>query len=274
MNGTMPDIQAIKDGMRKTWMAGDFGEVAKFIQHHADDFIANRHITPGLRLLDVACGTGNLAIPAARAGASVTGIDIADNLIEQARTRARAEGLDIRFEVGDAENLIHPDASFDAVVSMYGAMFAPRPERAAAEMLRVCRPGGTIAMANWMPETFIGEMFKVVGRHAPPPEGVPSPALWGDAAKVRERLREGTSELRTSPVTVLFEYPFSVPEVVEFHRLFFGPIERAWARLADDGREALRHDLEAHWGRHNEASDGSTRVKAQYLEVVAIRAAS
>ncbi|MCG6658021.1 class I SAM-dependent methyltransferase [Halomonas campisalis] len=274
MTGTMPDIQTIKDGMRKTWMAGDFGEVAKFIQHHADDFIANRHITPGLRLLDVACGTGNLAIPAARAGASVTGIDIADNLIEQARSRARAEGLDIRFEVGDAENLALPDASFDAVVSMYGAMFAPRPEYAAAELVRVCRPGGTIAMANWMPETFIGEMFKVVGRHAPPPEGVPSPALWGDPATVRERLREGITELRTSPVTVIFEYPFSVPEVVEFHRQFFGPIERAWARLEDDGREALRQDLEAHWSRHNEATDGSTRVEAQYLEVVATRATS
>lgn len=272
MAGTTPDIQTIKDGMRKTWMAGDFGEVAKFIQHHADDFITNRHITPGLRLLDVACGTGNLSIPAARAGASVTGIDIADNLIEQARTRARTEGLDINFEVGDAENLAQPDAAFDMVVSMYGAMFAPRPAYAAAEMVRVCRPGGTIAMANWMPESFIGEMFKVVGRHAPPPEGVPSPALWGDDTTVRQRLCEGIAELCTSPVTVIFEYPFSVPEVVEFHRLFFGPIERAWARLADDGREALRRDLEAHWSRYNEATDGTTRVSAQYLEVVATRA--
>ncbi|MCC5881853.1 MAG: class I SAM-dependent methyltransferase [Halomonas sp.] len=274
MADTTPDIQIIKDNMRKTWMAGDFGEVAKFIQHHADDFIANRHITPDLQLLDVACGTGNLSIPAARAGASVTGIDIADNLIEQARNRARTEGLDIHFEVGDAENLAQPDAAFDMVLSMYGAMFAPRPERAAAEMVRVCRPGGTIAMANWMPETFIGDMFKVVGRHAPPPEGVPSPALWGDPDTVSQRLREGISELSTTPVTVIIEYPFSVPDVVEFHRRFFGPIERAWARLTDDEREALRHDLEVHWHRYNEATDGSTRVKAQYLQVVATRATS
>ncbi|AMD01068.1 Demethylrebeccamycin-D-glucose O-methyltransferase [Halomonas chromatireducens] len=272
--GTTSDIQTIKDGMRKTWMAGDFGEVAKFIQHHADDFISSLHITPEKRLLDVACGTGNLAIPAARAGASVTGIDIADNLIEQARTRARAESLDIHFEVGDAESLAQPDAAFDFVVSMYGAMFAPRPERAAAEMVRVCRPGGTIAMANWMPDTFIGDMFKIVGRHVPPPAGLPSPALWGDPDTVRQRLNEGFSDLSTSPVTVIFEYPFAVPEVVEFHRMFFGPIERAWAKLEEDGRQALRRDLETHWDRHNEATDGSTRVKAQYLKVVAIRAAA
>ncbi|MCE8001659.1 class I SAM-dependent methyltransferase [Billgrantia ethanolica] len=274
MAGNAPDIQTIKESMRKTWMAGDFSEIAKFIQHHADDFISALDIKPGIRLLDVACGTGNLAIPAARAGASVTGIDIADNLIEQARTRARTEGLDIHFEVDDAESLAQPDAAFDVVVSMYGAMFAPRPERAAAEMVRVCRPGGTIAMANWMPETFIGDMFKLVGHYAPPPEGVPSPALWGDPATVHQRLREGISELNTKPVTVIFQYPFSVPEVVEFHRIFFGPIERAWARLEDDERESLRRDLEAHWNRSNEATDGSTRVKAQYLLVVATRTAS
>lgn len=272
MKTTAVDFDTIKTGMRNTWMAGDFGEIARFIQHHADDFIERRTITPNMSVLDVACGTGNLAIPAARKGATVTGIDIADNLIDQARKRAQEEGLAIDFQVGDAEALAHTDGTFDLVVSMYGAMFAPRPALAAAELVRVCRPGGTIAMANWMPNTFIGEMFRVVGKHAPPPEGVPSPALWGDEATVRERLHTGLTEVRTTPIEVTLEYPFSVPEVIEFHIHFFGPIERAWARLPEGERQALRRDLEEHWGRHNEASDGTTRVTAHYLEVVATRA--
>lgn len=271
MTSTAVDIDTIKTGMRETWMAGDFGEIARFIQHHADDFVARRSITPEMRVLDVACGTGNLTIPAARAGAAVTGIDIADNLIGQARERAREEDLAIDFQSGDAEALAYPDGAFDVVMSMYGTMFAPRPALAAAEMVRVCRPGGTIAMANWIPNSFVGEMFKLVGKHAPLPEGVPSPALWGDEATVRERLHKGVTEIRTTPVAVTFEYPSPVPEVVEFHKQFFGPIERAWKRLPEDGRRALWEDMVDHWERHNEASDGTTRVTAHYLEVVATR---
>lgn len=272
MTTTTIDFDTIKAGMRDTWMAGNFGEVARYIQHHADDFIERRNITPDMRVLDVACGTGNLAVPAARAGAAVTGIDIADNLIEQARARAREAGLAIDFQVGDAEVLDLPDGTFDMVVSMYGAMFAPRPEKAAAELMRVCRPGGTIAMANWIPDSFIGQMFKIVARHAPPPEGVPSPAQWGDETTVRERLHKGVNELRTAVVPVTFEYPDPVAEVIEFHRQFFGPIQRAWDRLSEPGRQALWQDLEEHWRRHNEAEDGATRVTAHYLEVVATRA--
>lgn len=271
MTNSVPDIEAIKNRMRDTWMAGDFGEIAEFIQSHADDFIARRGITPGTRILDVACGTGNLALPSARAGGVVTGVDIADNLIEQARARADREGLDIDFQVGDAENLAQDDGVFDLVVSMYGAMFTPRPEKAAAELVRVCRPGGTIAMANWIPDSFIGRMFRVVARHAPPPEGVPSPAEWGDASVVRDRFGDRVENLSTKPVTVVFEYPFDVPKVVQFHIDFFGPIERAWNNLTEEGRQALRQDLEAHWGEYNRATDGTTRVEAQYLEVVATR---
>lgn len=272
MTTTPVDFDTIKAGMRDTWMAGDFGEVARYIQHHADDFMERRNITAGMRVLDVACGTGNLAIPAARAGASVIGIDIADNLIEQARARAHEAGLTIDFRVGDAEALDLPDGEFDLVVSMYGAMFAPRPENAAAELVRVCRPGGTIAMANWVPDSFIGQMFKLVGKHAPPPEGVPSPALWGDEATVRVRLENGVSGVRTAVVPVSFEFPFPVTDVVEFHSQFFGPIQRAMERLSENGRKALWRDLEQHWRQNNEADDGTTRVTAHYLEVVATRA--
>jgi ubiquinone/menaquinone biosynthesis C-methylase UbiE len=153
-----------------------------------------------MRVLDVACGTGNLAIPAAHAGAIVTGVDIATNLIEQARVRALREGVKVQFDEGDAEKLAYLDACFDLVVSMYGAMFAPRPERAAAELVRVCRPGGQIAMANWTPRGFIGQMFKVTATHVPLPPGMPGPVLWGDETIVRERLREGVAELKLTPV--------------------------------------------------------------------------
>jgi ubiquinone/menaquinone biosynthesis C-methylase UbiE len=147
-----PEMETLKTRLKSMWMAGDFGQIAKQIQASADQFISRLALKPGDQVLDVACGTGNTAIPAARAGATVTGSDIATNLLEQARARAAAEGLTIKFEEGDAENLPYSDNAFDVVVTMYGAMFAPRPELVAAELVRVCRPGGRIAMANWTPE--------------------------------------------------------------------------------------------------------------------------
>jgi ubiquinone/menaquinone biosynthesis C-methylase UbiE len=157
----------------------------------------------------VACGAGQISIPAARAGARVTGVDIATNSIEQARARAQDEGLDARFEEGDAEMLPYEDASFDLVVSLIGAMFAPRPERVAAELVRVCRPGGRIVMANWTPEGFVGQMFKIIGKHVPPPALMSSPLLWGDEATVRERLSDGVAELHVTKRQYPFYYPSS-----------------------------------------------------------------
>ena len=169
---TTPPIEQIKASMRSTWMAGDFGVIARTIGANGADFIDRLHIPAGARLLDVATGTGNLALPAARAGAIVTGVDIAPNLLVQARERAAAEGLTIQFDEGDAEALPYPDASFDIVVSMFGAMFAPRPELVAAELARVLKPGGRLAMANWNPSSFSGRMFKVGSNHVPPPPGI------------------------------------------------------------------------------------------------------
>src|SRR6266852_7551418 len=171
------DINALKNRMRDTWMAGDFGVIAAYTAEAAKDFADRLGIAPGTRVLDVARGTGNTAIPIARAGATVTGVDIASNLLEQARTRAAKEGVKATFEEGDAEQLKFPDGSFDAIVSMFGAMFAPRPERVAAEFLRVCRPGGLIAMANWTPGGFVGESFRTMALHVPPPPDIPAPAL-------------------------------------------------------------------------------------------------
>ena len=272
MVNSITDLQALKARLKATWMAGDFGQVAKFIESHAEEFIARRRIKPGMRVLDVACGTGNLAIPAAKAGAIATGVDIATNLIEQARARALREGVQVQFDEGDAEELDYPDACFDLVVSMYGAMFAPRPERAAAELVRVCRPGGQIAMANWTPGGFIGQMFKVTAGHVPPTPGMPTAVLWGDEVTVRERLRDGIAKLQLTPVLVPLRYPFSVAETVEFHRTYFGPVQRAFATLPEEKQPALRRDLENLYTQHNRATDGTTYVEAEYLEVIATRA--
>ncbi|MGH9945406.1 MAG: class I SAM-dependent methyltransferase, partial [Pyrinomonadaceae bacterium] len=222
------------------------------------------------RVLDVACGSGNLSLPAARAGASVTGLDIAPNLIETARQRALAEGLEINFDEGDAEQLPYGDASFDTVVTMFGAMFAPRPERAAAELLRVCRPGGRIAMANWTPAGFIGQMFKTTAGHVAPPN-IPSPLLWGDEGIVRERLRIGVADLQITRRMVPFRLPIRPEQMVAYFRAWYGPTLRAFAALDEDGQAALGRDLTRLWSEHNRATDGTTHVEAEYLEIVALR---
>ena len=260
----------LTDRVRATWTSGDFGRIAKGYERGAAEFIARLDLTPGEHVLDVACGTGNLALPAARTGALVTGIDIAPNLIAQAQANAASEGLPVAFEVGDAEQLPYSDGSYRTAVTMFGAMFAPRPERAAAELLRVIRPGGRIAMANWTPTGFIGEMLKTTVRFVPAPAGLPSPLLWGTDAAVRERLGAGAASLDLTPRLIALEYPFSPGEVVEYFRRWYGPTLRAFAALDETGQEALRHELESLWTRHNEATDGSTRVQSEYLEVVAV----
>lgn len=266
-----PEMEALKARLKATWMAGDYGHFAKYLEPGALEFLARIAVAPGTRLLDVACGAGQIAIPAARAGARVTGIDIASNLIEQARVRAKAEGVDVRFDEGDAEMLSYEDAVFDLVVSLIGAMFAPRPERVAAELVRVCRPGGRIVMANWTPEGHVGQMFKIIGKHVPPPSLMASPVKWGDDATVRERLRDGIAKLDTTKRLYPMRYPFPPAEVVEFFRVYYGPTDRAFAALDAAGQGALRRDLEQLWAGNNRARGGSTHVEAEYLEVVAIR---
>ncbi|MGI8735299.1 MAG: class I SAM-dependent methyltransferase [Pyrinomonadaceae bacterium] len=271
MSSVSPEMESLKSRLKGMWMSGNFGEVAKHIEASAEDFIARLELKPGMRVVDVACGSGNLAMPAARAGAIVTGVDIATNLLEQARARAESEGLTIQFDEGDAENLPYDDAAFDVVVSMFGAMFAPRPELVAAELVRVCRPGGRIAMANWTPQGFIGEMFKVTGKHVPPPPSMPSPLKWGDEETVRERLRDGIGDLQLTKRMCQFKYPFPPEEVVEFFRRYYGPTQRAFDALDSDGQAALRKDLEQLWSEHNQATDNTTFGEGEYLEVVATR---
>src|SRR5215813_1809680 len=187
---TGQDFAELKARLKTTWTSGDYDVFSRFLEKDAVEFFQRLGVTPGTKLLDVGCGSGQLALIAARAGAQVSGCDIASNWIEKAKVRAAAEGLEVAFQEGDAESLPYADGEFDVVVSLIGAMFAPRPDLVAAEMTRVCRPGGTIAMANWTPGGFIGQMFKIISRHIAP-SGMPSPVLWGDETIVRGRLSKG-----------------------------------------------------------------------------------
>ena len=266
------DLQpdALTQRVQATWTAGDFGRIAKGYESGAAEFVARLELGQAEAVLDVACGTGNLSLPAARAGASVTGIDIAPNLIAQAETNAASEALSIAFEVGDAERLPYSNGAFQTVITMFGAMFAARPERASAELLRVTRSGGRIAMANWTPTGFVGEMLKTTVRFAPSPAGVPSPLLWGTEEAVRGRLGAGIKSLAFARRLITFEYPMGPGDVVDYFRLWYGPTLRAFGTLDETGREGLRRELERLWTDHNLATDGTTRVVSEYLEVVAV----
>jgi SAM-dependent methyltransferase len=263
----------LKESLKNSWMAGDFGKIAEHSAREAERFVARLNIVPDSKVLDVACGTGNLAIPAARAGAQVTGLDIAPNLLEQARERAAREKLEVRFDEGDAEQLPYATEEFDLVMSMFGAMFAPDPDAAAREMLRVCCSGGRIAMANWTPDGFVAKMFQVSAKHVAPPVGMAPAVLWGDEEVVRERFGVGAEKIDMVRRSVEFRYPFSPKETVQFFRKNFGPTATNFARLETSGQNALAADLERMWAENNEAEgDDETVVPIQYLEVVVTKA--
>src|ERR1700738_4766944 len=251
MSTPAPSIDQLKESMRSAWMAGNFGKIAPTVSGAAEAFVGRLPVLPGVRVLDVACGTGNSAIPLARRGAIVTGVDIASNLVQQARERAAAEGLVITFDEGDAEQLPYPDASFDMVVTMFGAMFAPRPELVAAEFARVLRPGGVLAMANWTPAGFAGQMFKVTARHVPPPPGIAPPVLWGDDAVIRQRLGAHFEKIETQPIIAENDMPVPPAGAVGFFRQYFGPTQVAFSRLDPAGHAAPAADLQALWARRH-----------------------
>jgi SAM-dependent methyltransferase len=271
MSANVVDMDALKARLKVTWMSGDYAKFATYLVDGAMDFLTSCNIPPGTKVLDVACGAGQTAIPMARQGIQVTGVDIATNLIEEARRRAHAEGLQVQLDEGDAEQLPYGDGSFDVVFSLIGAMFAPQPHKVAAEMARVCRPGGRILMANWTPSGFVGQMFKTIGAHVPPPQGMPAPTLWGDEDTVRARLGDHVSELHMTRRLYPFKYPFSPAEVVEFFREYYGPANRAFGTLDADGQAALRGDLEQLWSQHNQSPNGIVDVRAEFLEVHAVR---
>lgn len=266
-------LATLKAKQKATWEAGDFGQIAIGIEQVAEEFMARRELQRGKRVLDVACGTGNLAVVAARHGCHTSGIDIADNLVAQARARAAKAGLAIDFQEGDAEMLPFDANSFDLVVSMFGVMFTPQPAIAAAELLRVTRPGGQIALANWTSEGFIGQMFRIFKAHLPPPPtSVPSPMEWGNESIVQQRLTTDFKDLRLTRRIALMKYPFPPAETVEFFRKYYGPTLRAFEALPQSGQAALRAALvELQTGHNRAQTPNSTEVAAEYLEVVATK---
>ncbi len=213
----VPDIGALKARLKATWMDGNYDYFSRFMESSAVEFADRVGVACGDELLDVACGSGQLALIAARRGARVTGVDIATNSVEAARGRAPSEGLDAQFDEGDAEALPYQDGSFDTVATIFGAMFAPRPELVARELVRVCRPGGTIALAHWTRDGFVGKMFAAIGRYVPAAP-MPSPVLWGSEEVVRDRFGADAADLRLTRVNYRFDYPVSPAGVVDFFR--------------------------------------------------------
>jgi SAM-dependent methyltransferase len=269
----IPNLAAIKLRQKETWESGDFGEIAHSIMNFATQFMERLPLSRGLRVLDVACGTGNLAVIAAARGCEVTGIDIASNLIAQARARADRESLNITFTEADAEAMPLANDRFDFTVSMFGVMFTPRPAVVTDELSRVTKPGGMIALANWTREGFIGEMFGIFKKHLPPPPaGIPSPMEWGTEDTVQKRLQQGFTDLRLTRRVAPMWYPFPPADTVDYFRKYYGPTLRAFESLPPSGQEALWCDLVDLQTRHNTAKvSGTTEVAAEYLEVIATK---
>lgn len=266
-----PDLAAIKAKQQTTWSAGDYAVIGTTLQIVGETLCEAAGIAAGERVLDVACGNGNAALAAARRFAHVTGIDYVPALLERADARARADGLALELRHADAEALPFEDGAFDAVLSTFGVMFTPDQARAAEELLRVCRPGGRIALACWTPDGFIGKVFQAVGRHVPPPAGLRPPSAWGTEPRLHELFGGGARELRAHRRDYVFRYR-SAAHWVEVFRTWYGPIHRAFAALAPDARPALERDLLALLEQANVATDGSLAVPSTYLEAVIARA--
>ena len=267
-----PDFAAVTDVQRQTWSKGDFSVVANLVYMDAENLAAALELVPGERVLDVACGSGNAAIAAARRTQGGTvGADYVPALLERGRERAAAERLEIEFVEADAQDLPFDDASFDVAMSIFGAMFAPDHGKAASELLRVVKPGGRIGLACWTPDGAVGAMFRTMAKHAPPPPGVDSPLLWGTEEHLRELFGDGISDLRVE--RRLSRHPFrSADHYVEFFREHFGPTQAAYERVGADGEQALTDDLREFLEGANTAGDRAMVLEAEYLIAVATRA--
>jgi ubiquinone/menaquinone biosynthesis C-methylase UbiE len=266
----VPSLSAIKDRQQKTWTSGDYARIGNTLVIMGELLCEAVDVHAGDKVLDVATGSGNTAISAARRFCDVTGIDYVPELIEQGRKRAEVEGMSITFDVGDAEDLPYPDASFDVVLSTLGVMFAPNQEKVAEELLRICRSGGKIGLANWTPDGFIGNMFRTLGKHVPPPPGIKPPPLWGTEERLRELLGEDIASLEVTRRSYMFRYP-SAGHFVEYFRSYYGPTLKAFESLEPEGQWSLAEDLEELLTQWNTSGDATVVVPSDYLEVVAIR---
>lgn len=264
------DFEAIKARQQATWASGDFGQIGVRIQIVGESLCEAVDLLAGERVLDVAAGNGNASLAAARRFADVTSTDYVPALLEQGRQRAEADRLPITFQPADAERLPFPDASFDVVLSTFGVMFAPNQPKAAAELLRVARPGGRIGLASWTPEGFLGRLFRVIARFAPPPAGLVSPMAWGSEPRLVELFGPQAADIRTA--RRIFVMRFLSPEHwVDFFRAYYGPMHRAFAGLDEAGQQAFHDALVDLLRRENTSRNGSLVVPAEYLEAVITR---
>ena len=272
MAGEAIDLEAVKQVQQTVWSAGDFAMVATPLVIVGEELCEAVDVLPDERVLDVACGSGNTTLAAARrAWGETVGIDYVPELLERGRERAAAERLEVEWVEGDAENLPFDDASFDVVLSTFGSMFAPNQERAAEEMLRVCRPGGRIGMANWTPDGLVGQMFNLATRGAPPPPGMSPPSAWGTEERLRELFGDGISELRINPRVFKFRYR-SPEHYLEVFRTYFGPVKMVWDNLDEAGREEFAAQARQLLERFDEGGGRALVAPGEYLEAVAVRA--
>lgn len=249
------------------WSAGDYAVIGTTLQIVGESLCEALDLHAGERVLDVAAGNGNATLAAARRWCDVVSTDYVPALLERGRARASAEGLPVRFEQADAENLPYPDHSFDVVLSTFGVMFTPDQDKAAAEMARACKPGGRIGLANWTPASFVGELFKTMGKYAPPPAGVKPPALWGTEARLREIFCERLDSMAIEHRDFVFRYQ-SAAHWLEVFRTFYGPMHKAFGALDAARQDALAADLIALAEKFNRATDGTLVAPSGYIEVV------
>jgi ubiquinone/menaquinone biosynthesis C-methylase UbiE len=261
------DLNAIKAKQQAAWSSGDYAVIGTTLQIVGEHLAEAMDLRAGQTVLDVAAGNGNVTLAAARRWCEVTSTDYVESLLRLGRKRAEAEGLQVKFRVADAEDLPFADASFDAVVSTFGGMFSPDQDRTAAEMVRVCKSGGKIGLANWTPDGFIGQMFKTIGKYLPPPTGVRSPALWGTRDWVEATLGVAASTIVAKPRHFAFRYR-SAQHFLDVFRTYYGPMLKAFETLEEAGGKALAHDIVDLVGRFNTSGDRTTVVPSEYLEVV------
>lgn len=270
---TPTDLTALKDRQQTAWSSGDYAVIGTTLQIVGESLAEACDLCWDERVLDVAAGNGNASLAAARRGCKVTSTDYVGALLDRGAERALAERLAIDFQTADAEALPFADASFDVVLSTFGVMFTPDQTKAAAEMVRVCRPGGRIGMANWTPEGFIGQVFKTLGRHLPPPPGVQPPSRWGVVSHLESLFGASSASIRATPLMFNFRYR-SAAHFIDVFRTWYGPVHKAFAALPAEGAAALEKDLTELLNRMNRAGNGSLIVPSEYLEIVITRSGS
>ncbi|EHR05865.1 class I SAM-dependent methyltransferase [Bradyrhizobium sp. WSM471] len=262
-----PDLAAVKQRQHVAWSSGDYAIVGTTLQIVGEQLCEALDLRAGSKVLDVAAGNGNATLAAARRWCDVTSTDYVPALLERGQERAAADHLTVEFREADAEALPFADASYDVVLSTFGVMFTPDQDQAASELARVCKSGGKIGLANWTPQGFIGQLFKIIGKHLPPPAGVKSPALWGTQARLEEMFGGAASEISAEPRMFVFRYR-SPDHWLDVFKSYYGPMLKAFAALDETSQAALRHDLMTLLGEFNHADDGTVVVHSEYLEAV------